>query len=122
LNNYLFLIYIEIYKKMSSLVQYIKTEEELNNLVNKGLTVIDFSAKWCGPCKMIEPHYNALSVANPTVTFTKVDIDELPDLANKYDITAVPTFLFVEGNNILGKVAGANLVSLKSVLANLTSF
>ena len=105
-----------------SLVKYIKTEEELNNFAKKGLTVVDFSADWCGPCKQISPHYDTLSASNPSVTFTKVDIDELPDLAANYNITAVPSFLFLEGNNVLGKVAGANLVLLKSTLAKLTSF
>ena len=105
-----------------SLVKYIKTEEELNNFAKKGLTVVDFSAVWCGPCKQISPHYDTLSASNPSVTFTKVDIDEIPDLATKYNITAVPSFLFLEGNNVLGKVAGANLVLLKSTLAKLTSF
>ena len=60
--------------------------------------VIDFSATWCGPCSMLSPIVEQLAQEHPEITFGKVDIDESPDLAQQYQIAAVPTLiLFRDG-------------------------
>ena len=50
------------------------------------LIVIDFTATWCGPCKMIAPFYAALPGDHPGVIFCKVDVDEAAEVAGKYDV------------------------------------
>lgn len=56
--------------------------------------VVDFYAKWCGPCKKFAPKYEKLSETYKDIRFLKVDIENNEDLAEKYDIRSLPTFLF----------------------------
>ena len=58
------------------------------------LVVVDFFATWCGPCRMIAPKLEAMSKTYTDVIFLKVDVDEAEDVAQKYDISAMPTFKF----------------------------
>ncbi len=60
------------------------------------LVVVDFHATWCGPCKMIAPLVGEMAEQMAAdVVFLKVDVDEAEDVAAEYNITAMPTFLFM---------------------------
>lgn len=61
--------------------------------------LVDFSAKWCGPCKRIEPKLKEFSEKYPLITFLKVDVDKNEELVQTYGITSMPTFLVFERNN-----------------------
>ena len=63
------------------------------------LIVIDFYATWCGPCKMIAPQIEEMSKSMSDVVFLKVDVDEAEDVAAEFNITAMPTFIFIKGGN-----------------------
>lgn len=73
---------------------------KFNDIINSEVpTLVDFSATWCGPCKMMEPILQNLSkkVGN-SARILKVDIDKNPAVANLYQIQSVPTLLlFVKG-------------------------
>jgi len=73
--------------------------EEFNALMNEDAVLVDFFATWCGPCKMLTPVLE--SVANKLdgkVKIVKVDVDESPDLAQRFGIMSVPTMiLFKKG-------------------------
>lgn len=77
-----------------SLFTVIKSREEFNNAIESNLCVVDFFAEWCGPCKQLsktlESRVNELSHA----TFVKVDVDEFSDLAELYNVSALPYLLF----------------------------
>lgn len=74
----------------------------------ESLSLVDFFADWCGPCKAIAPHLQKLSEKYPNVNFYKINVDESPDIAGALGISAMPTFvLFKEGKG-LGKVVGAD--------------
>lgn len=82
------------------------------DLVSNGLpTIVDFTATWCPPCRMMKPIFHKLAGEyGKKFNFVAIDIDERPDLAQKYGIQAVPTFVFlneegVEGNRINGAVS-----------------
>eukprot|EP00804_Cyclotella_cryptica_P021070 CCRYP_019394-RA/>CCRYP_019394-RA protein AED:0.03 eAED:0.03 QI:275/0.5/0.66/1/0/0.33/3/669/143 len=62
--------------------------------LNDKLTVIDFTAtRWCGPCKMIAPIFKELAeIYGSQVQFIKVDVDDNPEAAQKYGVSAMPTF------------------------------
>lgn len=73
------------------------------------LAVVDFTAKWCGPCRMIAPVYKQMAAKYPSVTFLKVDIDNQDLLATVTDhnISGVPTFMFYKGGRRIEGFSGA---------------
>ncbi|KAK5114898.1 hypothetical protein LTR62_002057 [Meristemomyces frigidus] len=68
---------------------------------------IDFYADWCGPCKVISPVFASLASKHgvkDTLAFAKVNVDNARDIAQKYQISAMPTFMFFKD----GKQVGVN--------------
>eukprot|EP00092_Neocalanus_flemingeri_P032964 GFUD01035846.1.p1 GENE.GFUD01035846.1~~GFUD01035846.1.p1 ORF type:complete len:106 (+),score=37.61 GFUD01035846.1:56-373(+) len=81
------------------------------------LVVVDFHATWCGPCKMIAPHLQEMSNTMEDVVFLKVDVDECEDIAAKYEISAMPTFIFIKSKTKVADLTGANIERLKQLVA-----
>ncbi|KAK1309791.1 Thioredoxin H2-1 [Acorus calamus] len=77
------------------------------------LMVIHFTASWCGPCRFIEPVIKEFAAKFTDVTFAKIDIDELPSVAEEWMVEAVPTFVFVKKGTEVDKVVGANKEELE---------
>ncbi|GKU97070.1 hypothetical protein SLE2022_279210 [Rubroshorea leprosula] len=71
------------------------------------LMVIDFAASWCGPCKFMEPAVHAMANKFTEVEFIKIDVDELPDVAQEFGVQAMPTFLLVKKGKEVDRVVGA---------------
>ncbi len=71
--------------------------------------VLDFWASWCGPCKMMDPIFREAANERPDVVFGKVNVDEEPKLAQKYEIRAIPTLLVI----VDGKVVKTGLGVMK---------
>ena len=71
------------------------------------LTVIDFSATWCGPCKVMEPIYNDMAARFSDVDFVKIDVDELSDVAQEFGVQAMPTFVLTKKGKEVDRVVGA---------------
>lgn len=84
--------------------------EYLNSTSPNLFLLVDFYAQWCGPCKKIAPILHAMSEKYTTITFLKVDVDVVDDLAKKYNISAMPTFmLFKLGESIpITTIVGAD--------------
>ncbi|XP_077284164.1 thioredoxin 2 [Arctopsyche grandis] len=84
------------------------------------LVVVDFFATWCGPCRMITPRLEELAnEMADTLVVLKVDVDELEELAMKYDIKSLPTFVFFKNGNKIDEFTGANFDKLKSFVDKL---
>lgn len=77
------------------------------------IVVVDFSAAWCGPCKMIAPLYIELSQKYPQLIFLKVDVDEMRELSATWDVQAMPTFVFIKNGKQIDKLVGANKPELE---------
>ncbi len=85
-------------------------------LDREGLTVIDFWAEWCGPCRMISPIVEELSKEyDGKVLVGKVDVDTNPEISMKYGIRSIPTILFLKNGQVVDKHIGA---TTKQVLAS----
>lgn len=78
--------------------------------------LVDFWAVWCGPCKMIAPHIDALAEEYAgRVKVLKVNVDDEQEIANKYGIMSIPTLLFFKDGQRVDQLVGA---SPKSTIAS----
>jgi len=85
----------------------IKTNAEFEKLWNESdALVCDFSATWCGPCRMLEPTLKRLEKEHPDIAFAKVDIDQHDKLADRMRVQAVPTVFFVRKGKVIKRVVG----------------
>jgi thioredoxin 1 len=72
------------------------------------LTVVDFWAEWCGPCRAIGPVIEELSTEySGKVNIGKVNVDNNPEVSMNYGITSIPAILFIKNGEIVDKQIGA---------------
>lgn len=62
----------------------------------EGRVMVDFWASWCGPCQMVGPIVEELAEEVKDVKICKVNVDEQPDIAGKYNVMSIPTFILFE--------------------------
>ncbi|CAD6448564.1 90e66490-fbfb-4d2c-aeb5-016f3445fcd3 [Sclerotinia trifoliorum] len=85
-------------------------------LTDNNIVVLDAFATWCGPCKAIAPRVAKFSEDYPAAHFVKIDVDELPDVAQELGIRAMPTFLIFKGEEKIAEVVGANPAALEQAI------
>ncbi|KAG6929709.1 thioredoxin, partial [Chelydra serpentina] len=83
------------------------------------LVVVDFSAKWCGPCKAISPVIHDLAVRYDNVMFCSVDIDRAEDVANSCKIVAMPTFQMFKKMEKIFEITGTDIRKLETKIEEL---
>jgi thioredoxin 1 len=77
-------------------------------LASDKLTVVDFWAEWCGPCRAIGPVIEELSSEYAgRVNIGKVNVDNNPQVSMNYGITSIPAILFIKGGQVVDKLVGA---------------
>jgi thioredoxin 1 len=88
-------------------------------IASNSYLVLDFYADWCGPCHAIAPFYEQLSnnfSAENGIAFGKVNVDVQRDVAQRYQITAMPTFVVIKDGNVVESIRGANPPALKNAV------
>ncbi len=84
------------------------TEETFEaTVLGEGITIIDFWAEWCGPCKMFGPVFEKASEGHPAITFAKVDTEAQQGLAAALQIQSIPTLMLFRDGILLFNQAGA---------------
>ncbi|KAJ6438249.1 thioredoxin domain-containing protein [Purpureocillium lavendulum] len=83
--------------------------------------VVDFTASWCPPCKMIKPIFAKLAEEQGEVKFVSVDVDEVPAVTQKYGIRAMPTFMMFKDGEKVDDLTGADQVALKTKVTALAA-
>lgn len=107
-----------------SKVVHVENVDEWNAIVTdhesqKNLLVVCFGAAWCGPCKALKPKFDALSANyGDAVVFLKVDIDECEEVADKFQISSVPTTLVIKNCNVIKTVVGADVLGIQTGIDN----
>ena len=74
--------------------------------ISKGSVVVDFWADWCMPCKMLGPIFEELSNDMKKVKFGKVNVDECPDIAEKFFVQGIPAILVFKDSEEVGRIVG----------------
>lgn len=103
-------------------LEFTDSNFETEVLNSDKLSVIDFWAEWCGPCRAIGPVIEELSKEYAgKVNVGKVNVDQNPELSINYGITSIPAILFVKGGKVVDKQVGAvpRSVLEKKIQANL---
>jgi thioredoxin 1 len=69
--------------------------------------LVDFWAPWCGPCRVISPHLEELNNERDDVRVVKLNVDDNPNTAARYNIMAIPTILLFKGGDVAHTIQGA---------------
>jgi thioredoxin 1 len=84
------------------------TEENFEATITKdGITLVDWWASWCGPCRMFSPIFEAASEAHADITFGKIDTEDQQTLAGAAQITSIPTLMAFRDGVLVFSQAGA---------------
>ena len=95
----------------------------VENMNKKVLSLLYFTASWCGPCQKVYPLLNELSdklskSGKYNIEFFKIDIDENEEFCEKCDIRSVPTFYIMNGKHILSQCNGADIKTIGEMIIN----
>lgn len=69
--------------------------------------LVDFWAPWCGPCQMLGPVIDEIANESPELKVCKIDIDEVPELAQKFGVMSIPTLVVIKDGKEVNRTMGA---------------
>lgn len=94
------------------------TEKNFDSVVGSGVTLVDFWATWCGPCKMQAPIIDQLGDQyQGKFTVAKLDVDQNPSIAARYGVMSIPTLIvYRDGEEVARRVGVQSLQELEAML------
>jgi thioredoxin 1 len=110
--------------KKKQLEELLKYQQEQNNrkkspvmdldssnfhdaISNNNLVLVDFWAEWCGPCKSMHPIFSRMAKKYDHVRFARVNVDNSQDVARKFNVQSIPTFIMFKNGQIVQQMVGA---------------
>lgn len=105
-------------------MSYKEYKAEDHALLSQGCVVVDFSAEWCGPCKRMEPIFKKLAQDfDGKAKFFKVDVDQHVELSTKYNISSIPSFIFLQdGKEIKTHTGSLSEADFSNLIRQIFSF
>ena len=91
------------------------TNDNFEESVKEGVSIVDFWAIWCGPCRIMTPVVEDVAKEMPEVKVYKLNVDDFPELTAKFNIMSIPTILIFKDGKEVDQTVG---VVSKNVLAN----
>jgi len=82
------------------------TNENFDEAVKNGVSVVKWFAHWCSPCKMMDPIFTEVENDFDNVNFLKVDVDGEMELSKKYGIRSIPITMFFKDGEMMDKIVG----------------
>lgn len=79
----------------------------MTTIPTTGTVMVDFWASWCGPCVMLSPILDEIASENKSITLVKVDVEAEGDLAQKYNVTSLPTVIIFKEGKIVANLSGS---------------
>ena len=92
------------------MVYVINSAKEFDEFVESGKNVlVDFYADWCGPCKMQAPIVDEIAEENSDVAVAKLNVDDVEDVAERFNIVSIPTLLIFKGGKLVKNFVGVTM-------------
>ncbi len=82
------------------------TEQNFDEVISTGKVIADFYAPWCNPCKLMGYELRMLAKERDDMRIIKVNVDECPPIASRFEIMSIPTVLYFENGELKGKTIG----------------
>lgn len=82
-------------------------QTNFDQTVSGGLVLVDFWAEWCGPCKSMHPIFDRMSKKYRHVKFARVNVDKCQDIAMRFAVQSIPTFIMFKNGQPVDKMVGA---------------
>ena len=87
-------------------------DSNFDSETNSGVTLVDFYADWCGPCKRMLPIVNSVAqTLGDSVRVVKVNVDQSPLLSQRFGVKSIPTFALVKDGQVVSKLIGSKAES-----------